>query len=625
MMPRTPALVALWLVAMAPAARAQCPDGSPPPCAPSRAGRPVPAASDRPRHLMFLPFRNVTRRPEHEWLVSGAPLMLGQVLGQFRDLHVVPDERLNAARRRLRLPADSVPDATQLRSLAQETGGWTAVTGDVFSAGPRIRVTLRAFDVPTGRVVARAEREADGQSDLREAFDALSLRLLEPAGVPATGTSLVALTTSSVDAYRAYVRGLDHYHRSEYRDALRELTEAVRLDTTFALGWASLAFASVSAHGFQEMLRPASLAYRAIDRAARNASRLPASQAALTRVMQAFARAQFAEAKRIADSLVVADPQDVSAIELLAVMHSMSLFISQTVIPSEIARDVNRAVTLTRRLLTLDPSRRMAYSLPTMIYGFSGGLWWGHTWGDTRQFTSLPFMIMSVSSRPQASFVPLFRDSIVFLPIDTFKALPRDEQHRLRRPGADRAMEWVEEWLAAAPDDADAHLWASRIAELQGNSGRALREFVIADSLGIQTGIENGPGRHLSLLVFTGAHDRAGAMADSLLRAGAMSAPPFLASIDRRWTYGAAALLLSRRWESAARLAELINARRKLPTPCESLAEELGLVDAPVPPHVRSAVLDTLRAHAGEARAVPLLVPCIDAWTAGTPVQRPDY
>jgi hypothetical protein len=101
-----------WTVATE-AIDAQCPDGSPPPCGrpQSSAARPAPPSAHRARHLMFLPFRNVTRRPEHEWLVAGAPLMLEQALGQFRDLSVVPDERLTAARQRLRMHADSVPDA----------------------------------------------------------------------------------------------------------------------------------------------------------------------------------------------------------------------------------------------------------------------------------------------------------------------------------------------------------------------------------------------------------------------------------------------------------------------------------------------------------------------------------
>ena len=169
---------------------------------------------------MFLPFRNVTRRAEHEWIVTGAPLMLAQALGQFRDLTVVPEERLAAARRRLGVNADSVPDAAQRRVLAAETGGWTAVTGSVFATANGVRVVLQATDVPTSRVILQATQEAGANSDLRETFDALSVRLLEPAGVPAGGLGLVALTTRSVEAYRAYVRGVELCHRSAYRRAL---------------------------------------------------------------------------------------------------------------------------------------------------------------------------------------------------------------------------------------------------------------------------------------------------------------------------------------------------------------------------------------------------------------------
>src|SRR5687767_7198463 len=82
----------LAAVLLGSAAQAQCPDGSPPPCvtrAPTT--RAVPPASERARRMMFLPFRNVTRRAEQDWLVSGAPLMLAQALGQFRDLQLVPE------------------------------------------------------------------------------------------------------------------------------------------------------------------------------------------------------------------------------------------------------------------------------------------------------------------------------------------------------------------------------------------------------------------------------------------------------------------------------------------------------------------------------------------------------
>ena len=559
---------------------------------------------------MFLPFRNATRRPEHEWLVTGAPLMLGQVLGQFRDLNVVSDEQLAAARRRVRVPADSVPDATQQRRLAEETGGWTAVTGSVLGTASGVRVSLTATDVPTSNVIVRASVDAPANADLRETFDALSVRLLEPSGVPASGQSLAALTTQSVDAYRAYLRGKDHYNRSNYRSALDAFIEAVRLDSTFALAWGHAAFVSIGARGFGEALDPTTILYRAIDQATRHGSRLPAGQLTNVRVLQAFARANTGEARRIADSVVTADPQNIGAIDLAAFIHGLSIFLSQSMSRDTMARHVNRTVGLVRQLLQIDPSRRVMYSMPAMIYGMAGGLFWGFTWADDRQFTSMPFMMMSVTQQAKATYVPLLRDSIVFVPTDSFRALPAAERARLRRPGADRAMEWVREWLSVGPEDADAHLWASRIADLQGDYPTALREFRIADSLGINSALESVPGRRLSLMVLAGEHVRAGAFADSLLAAGALKQPPFITIVDRRWPYAVAALLLSKRWESAGRLADIVNVTARLTPACESLIRQVTLSDAAPPEHVWREVRDTVAKYADAVRAVPALAPC---------------
>ena len=131
-------VLVLALIAVPRAARAQCPDGSPPPCgarrppttpaaSPARAS--VPNAALRAKRLLLLPFRNLTRAPAQDWLVQGAPVMLGSALGQLNDLQVVPEERLTAALRRASLPLDGAPDATQLRRLAEETGGWTGEIG----------------------------------------------------------------------------------------------------------------------------------------------------------------------------------------------------------------------------------------------------------------------------------------------------------------------------------------------------------------------------------------------------------------------------------------------------------------------------------------------------------------
>src|SRR5438067_2466587 len=160
----------VWIVAFVFAAHAisaQCPNGSPPPCATRRA---PPPPNARARHFLLLAFKNVTRKPEQDWLVNGSPLMLGQILGQLRDIDVVPEEALSAARHKFGITTGATEDASQLRMLAEETGGWTAVTGNVFATASGLRITAQAMDVPTSRVLVRAETEIPIDADPREAF-----------------------------------------------------------------------------------------------------------------------------------------------------------------------------------------------------------------------------------------------------------------------------------------------------------------------------------------------------------------------------------------------------------------------------------------------------------------------
>src|SRR5262249_14604577 len=139
------------------AAGAQCPDGTPPPCDVRRpatltlARREPPPAADRARRFLVLPFRNVTRQPDQDWLVEGSTTMLAEALGRWQGISVVPDEKLYPALKRAGITPGTVADNEKVRRVADETGGWTAVTGEVLVTGGRIRVTARAWDIATAK------------------------------------------------------------------------------------------------------------------------------------------------------------------------------------------------------------------------------------------------------------------------------------------------------------------------------------------------------------------------------------------------------------------------------------------------------------------------------------------
>ena len=606
--------MALCLCVAAPVA-AQCPDGTPPPCGAVRksgaALRAVPAPSARARLFMLLPFRNVTRAPAQDWLVVGAPLMLGEALGSYREITVVPDERLTAARRRLAYPADSTPDARQLRRLADETDGWTAVTGSLISAGGRLRVSAQALDVATAKVLVRAETEVAADADVRDAFNRLSVKLLEVAGVEPAAPDMAALPTRSLDAYRAYAQGIAFMHQSAFRRAQAAFAEAVRLDSTFALASMKLAIAALASNP-QVLIDPTNPAVRATEQAVRQASRLPARQAQLARSLQSFFRGQTTRARAVADSLVRTDESDLDAKELLSFMEMLDPVMDTTAATPRLKASRNQAVLMALEVLERDPGRRYLYSVPAFIYGIGAGLWMERFPGVRREAGSLAAMY---GGRIPMDFVPVIRgDSIESVPDPDWRALPASEQERLKARDASAAMEWVQRWLVAGPGDAEAHLWASRIAEVQGAHGLALREAVTADSIGVESWFEQMSGRRLMLLVRVGRYTDAAALADSLLADGKFAKRPLIPVIDRVRTYGVFALLLARRWDSAAALGVAMGPGGPNSAPCSTLQQWAGNVAATRTTIAESrAVMDTVAMHFGELAARPTLVRCAES------------
>jgi TolB-like protein len=600
------------LLGLAGAVRAQCPDGTPPPCGAERlaaARRAPPSAQVRTRRFLLLPFRNVTRGEAQAWLEDGAPLMLADGLAQFRELTVVSDERLRAARRRLGIAADAAPDADQVRRIAEETGGWTVVTGSVIATGGRLRMAAQALDAATGGVLVRADAEVVADGDVRPAFDRLTARLLEAAGLPPGSPDLASVTTHSLDAYLAYVRGYRLIQQSAYARARDALREAVRLDSTFAMAWARLALAGAS-WDVAELLNPLGSSYRAVERAAALSGRLPPRQAAQIRILASLFRGQLAASRALADSLARADPDDLDPRAFLASFEMLDPALDTTVSPPTMRGSFNRAVAYARFVLERDPEQRHIYATLGYVYGTAGGLWLGDVQGVRGERSSFAATLLAST---EAYFVPVLRDTFELVPESLFNALPEEERARLRRRSADAGMAWMQRWLAAGPNDADAHLWVSRMAQLQGDWALALRETEAAAALGVESAVEGVSGRRVMLLTRAGRFAEAGALADSLVGAGGLRRPLF-AVFDRGWWYTGTALLLTRRFSRASALLVGLTQRpgEDQPPRCFALVDQLeaGRLTS-LPRELVRAVVDTMTAHAGAVLSEPELRECL--------------
>jgi len=499
--------------------RAQCPDGTPPPCAGARprlARVPPPAAAERGRRFLVLPFRNLSRSPDLEWLVEGSTTMLADALSRWQEISVVPDERLYPALRRAGLPPGSVMDAARVRRVADETAGWTAVTGEVIATGGRVRVSARAYDVVTGRELVRAADDVPISGDVRPAFERIGAALLRTAGLGTASVDLGAATTRSLDAYRAYLRGVAFASRAQYRRSREALLEAVRLDSTFAQAYKLLAIASLFINPLAAV-EGQSAAQRYAARAVQLGGQLPPTDREVAVALSALLEGRFTTSRLALERLVAADSNDINALSLLSLLEWLDPILVPAGAGERPRGSLNRGTRFARRVLELDPEAHGAFIPLAAAHLLAAGDAPGFMFGARREAGSFMATIMQGSTR---LFVPILRDSFELIPAESLGAWPAESLTVARRRALDGAHAWVDRWLTVGQAEGEAHATAARVLERQGEPQRALRELEIADSLGVEAGLTIVGARRLALLGKLGRYQAAYAAARSLWAGG---------------------------------------------------------------------------------------------------------
>lgn len=472
-------------------AAAQCPDGTPPPCEvrarTARVEPPPPEA--RARSFLVLPFRNLTGAPEHEWLVQGSVAMLVETLGQWQEIHVVPERTLVPALRRHGLTPGDVMDPAPVRRIARETGGWTVVTGDILTLGATVRIRARTYDAVTDENVASAEAELTAGADPRPVFAALALELIDARNLePRLDWVGVSRTTRSIEAYRAAIEGLAFTTALNLDSSEAAFRRAIALDSTFGIAYAGLAtvvaarVAILREFGDEEgLFTGGSQVFQVVQKAVQYSSTLPPRERQLIRMIQAMFRADLRSARSTAGELLLADSTDVMALGSLA---SLELFDPVIQPPDGEHRrgSVNRTLQLAKRALLLDPGRLDLYYLVVRVYREAAGYYCGWSISGIRHE---PQSLLDFLGEPDRYYVPVLMDTLELVPKveDSLRSRGVETLLAARVRAAEAAQIWVEQWLATAPADARAWAIASSIYELQGEFELALEALRAAERL----------------------------------------------------------------------------------------------------------------------------------------------
>ena len=579
--------------------------------------QPPPPAADRSRRFLILPFRNVTKQPDQDWLVEGSTTMLVEALGRWKGISVVPDEKLYPALKRAGIAPGSIADAALVRRVSEETGGWTAVTGEVLATGGKIRVTARAWDVPTSKELVRASSEIASGGDVRAAFDSVSLRLLRSAGFDSVSVSLATATTHNLDAYRSYLSGLAHERRSEAKPALKDFQDAVRLDSTFATAWSQLAQMTLSVEP-GAILNPQSNAAQYSRRAVALSAKLPARDRQLVLANDAMFQAQFGDARHILEALVAADSNDFDATAALIGVEMFDPILVNVPGGQRPRQSANRAARLAKRTAELDPSRHQMLGLLASIYAGAGVPGATPAIGVDRAPSSFPDLMQSLRQREHIRiYVPLLGDSLILVPAESLAAIPKDSIRAMRKRARASAKQWADRWMAVASDESAPFALAAELHSYDHEYPEALAALAKAESLGVQNPAWSAPARRSVFLAKAGNLAASTRLADSLTAAGFFANPNnMLSSADAGMWAFALDLIAGHLPRAGALMEQEIALRRLLGAPnveYNAFVQIMGNEDPEEEPGISRAIrameLDSLVAHLKEAIASPQLGP----------------
>lgn len=172
-----------------------------------------------------------------EWLHEGSVNMLTLALSQWTDLSVVEYERALDLLRDSGLGEKSNIGLEEARKVARKAGAGTVIMGTVTGTADSLQVVARLYSVESGRKLDERTQSARAGTDPRGVFQSIANDLLHLAGGPSATLELTKATTSSLDAYRAYLDGVRALNgwRLDAADSL--LKRATDIDSTFALAY----------------------------------------------------------------------------------------------------------------------------------------------------------------------------------------------------------------------------------------------------------------------------------------------------------------------------------------------------------------------------------------------------
>ena len=166
-------------------------------------------------------------------------------LAQSPFLNVFPDARVRQTLRLMGRSADDRVTQEVAREICQRQGLKAFLAGSITNLGTSYVITLEAINGQSGDEIAREQVEAASKEQVLKALTQAASKLRQKLGESLSSIQKfdapLELTTSSLEALKAYSLGAEQSTRGKFLEAIPFHKRAVELDPNFAYAYAGLA------------------------------------------------------------------------------------------------------------------------------------------------------------------------------------------------------------------------------------------------------------------------------------------------------------------------------------------------------------------------------------------------
>jgi serine/threonine protein kinase/Tfp pilus assembly protein PilF len=278
-------------------------------------------------------------------------------LSESSYLSVVSSQRLYDLLKKEGREDAKVIDRNTATAIATQAGAKWMLQGNILQVEPNFVLTSQLVDVANGNVVASQRISGEPGETVFQMVDRLSDEARADLSVPRSGqeserTHVADVTTHSVEAYRAYLIGVEKQNKFFMNEAREYFERAVQLDSTFAMAYLRLADSRVSGT-YAEKKKALGKAVEFADHASKKEMILIRSEAA------AF-DGDVASAISGYETITELYPREKQAYIRLGQLYRDSL------------GDLDKAREAFEKVIDIDPLDKNAYNQLAYLYNFTG-------------------------------------------------------------------------------------------------------------------------------------------------------------------------------------------------------------------------------------------------------------